>query len=122
MTAADLTINPDWVHYGNYSYQSGQQLYQQVQGQSLTAIVAGSDMVAVGLIKAAQQAGTQVPEQLSVVGIDGALAGEIVSPELTTVKQDFFRMGTTSVDNLLNDQAATFIPTRLVKRASVAKL
>lgn len=122
MTAADLTINPDWVHYGNYSYQSGQQLYQQVQGRSLTAIVAGSDMVAVGLIKAAQQAGTQVPEQLSVVGIDGALAGEIVSPELTTVKQDFFRMGTTSVDNLLNDQAATFIPTRLVERASVAKL
>ena len=118
MTAAGLTIDPGWVHYGNYSYQSGYQLFKQVQGRGLSAIVAGSDMVAADLIKAAQQAGVKVPQQLSIVGIDGSLASEIISPELTTIGQDFLQMGSTSVDNLLKNQESSFIPIRLIERAS----
>lgn len=121
MTAAGLAIDPHWIHYGNYSYQSGYQLFKQVQEYGLTAVVAGSDMIAAGLIKAAQQSGIKVPDQLSIVGIDGSLTSKIISPELTTISQDFYQMGVTSVDNLLNNQESTFIPIRLTERASVSK-
>lgn len=121
MTAAGLAIDPHWIHYGNYSYQSGYQLFHQIQDWKLTAVVAGSDMVAAGLIKAAQQEGVKVPDQLSIIGIDGSLASKIISPELTTISQNFYQMGITSVDNLLNNQESAFIPIKLVERASVSK-
>lgn len=122
MTDAQLAIAPNWVHYGNYSYETGKKLFPEVKGLGLTAIVAGSDMIAIGLIKAAQKAGIKIPDQLSIVGIDGDPAGEIVSPELTTISQDFQQIGIHSVDNLLKDKKSEFIPTKLIERQSVARL
>lgn len=122
MTAAGLAIDPGWIHYGNYSYQSGKELFPKICGRGLTAVVAGSDMIAAGLIKAATKNNVSVPDQLSVIGIDGSIMDEIITPELTTISQGFFQMGVTSVDNLLDDNKSVFIPTKLVERASVKKL
>jgi LacI family transcriptional regulator len=122
MTAAGLPINPHWIHYGDYSYQDGKKLFSAIQDSSVTAVVAGSDMIGAGLIKAATQAGWRLPEQLSIISIDGSDTCELTTPELTTVSQDFYQMGLTSVDNLLQDQPATFIPTTLIERDSVQTL
>lgn len=122
MTAAQLTIDPHWVCYGDYSYQNGQDLFPQLRGHGLTAVVAGSDMIACGLIKMANQAGLRVPDQLSIICIDGSSICEIATPALTSITQDFFQMGVKSVDNLLNDEQSIFIPTKLVERASVKQL
>ncbi|WP_242363343.1 LacI family DNA-binding transcriptional regulator [Limosilactobacillus antri] len=119
MTMAGLPINPHWIHYGNYSYQDGKRLFSAVQDSGVTAVVAGSDMIGAGLINSATQAGWQLPDQLSIVSIDGSDACELTTPALTTVKQDFYQMGLASVDNLLQDQPATFIPTTIIERDSV---
>ena len=119
MTNAGLIIDPGWIHYGNYSYENGKELFQEIQGRGLTAVVAGSDMIAAGLIKEAARNGVKVPDQLSIIGIDGSIIDEIVTPELTTVSQDFFKMGTASVDNLLDDDQSLFIPTKIFESAIV---
>lgn len=119
MTAARLTINPQWIHYGDYSYQCGQQLFNELTADHLTAVVAGSDMVGAGLIKQAVQTGIKIPDQLSIVSIDGSITSEITTPALTSVSQDFYQMGVKSVDNLLNDAPSLFIPSKIVERASV---
>jgi DNA-binding LacI/PurR family transcriptional regulator len=52
-----------------------------------TAIVAMSDIIAIGVIKAAMAAGLRVPQDLSVVGFDNITLASLIQPALTTVAQ-----------------------------------
>ncbi|MGB3376607.1 MAG: substrate-binding domain-containing protein, partial [Microbacterium sp.] len=52
-----------------------------------TAIVAQSDLLAVGAIRAAEELGLRVPEDLTVVGFDGIAADGLGSLTLTTIAQ-----------------------------------
>lgn len=65
-----------------------------------TAIVAGCDEVAIGVIIAARQLGIQVPAQLSVVGIDGHNLAEMFG--LTTLEQFPSRQGARAVEVVLS--------------------
>ena len=58
-----------------------------------TAIVAQSDLLAVGVIRAAEEIGLRVPEDLSVVGFDGIAVDGLGSHELTTVVQPALEKG-----------------------------
>lgn len=66
-----------------------------------TAVVAGSDEVAIGTIVAARQLGIQVPAQLSVVGIDGHELADMFA--LTTLAQDPKAQGTYAVSLAMNE-------------------
>jgi LacI family transcriptional regulator len=50
-------------------------------------------MMAVGAIRAAQSAGLSVPEDLAIVGFDDIRVAELVSPPLTTIRQDMVGIG-----------------------------
>ncbi len=58
------------------------------QGEIFDAIFAVTDVIAIGAIKALQQAGLRVPEDVSVVGFDDMPLAAHVTPALTTVRQD----------------------------------
>jgi DNA-binding LacI/PurR family transcriptional regulator len=58
-----------------------------------TAIIAQSDLLAVGAIRAAEQLGLRVPEDLSVVGFDGARIDGIAPHRLTTLRQPAVEKG-----------------------------
>ena len=58
-----------------------------------TAIVAASDIQAVGVIEGAETQGLRVPHDLSVVGYDDIALSRWMSPQLTTVHQPLRRMG-----------------------------
>ncbi|MBN8204736.1 LacI family DNA-binding transcriptional regulator [Microbacterium esteraromaticum] len=58
-----------------------------------TAIVAQSDLLAVGAIRAAEELGLRVPEDLSVVGFDGISADGLGSRRLTTITQPALEKG-----------------------------
>jgi GntR family transcriptional regulator of arabinose operon len=92
-----------------------------------TAIFAMNDLLALLVIRAAQQAGLRIPEDLSVVGFDNLELAEHVVPRLTTVHQDTALMGREAVRRLLAliegdrpQQIYTLLPTRLVIRESTA--
>jgi LacI family transcriptional regulator len=68
----------------------------------IEGIFAGNDVMAIGVIKAAERLGYQVPDQLKVVGFDGIEFGEIITPELTTVSQPIYQMGSTAATMLLD--------------------
>jgi DNA-binding LacI/PurR family transcriptional regulator len=90
-----------------------------------TAIVAGCDEIAIGVIVAARQLGIQVPAQLSVIGIDGHDLAEMFG--LTTLEQNPTLQGTRAVELLVarmadggedaNDRAVT-MPVSLTVRTS----
>jgi LacI family transcriptional regulator, galactose operon repressor len=58
-----------------------------------SAIFAGSDEVALGVMEAARARGLRIPEDLSVVGFDDTQVARLASPPLTTVKQPLREMG-----------------------------
>lgn len=66
-----------------------------------TAIFCASDMLAIGAIKAIKEAGKSVPKDFSVVGFDGIDIGQLITPRLTTIRQDARRMGEIAARKIL---------------------
>ena len=66
-----------------------------------TAIFAGSDEIAVGVMEAARKRGLEVPSDLSIVGFDDTQLARMSSPPLTTVRQPLAEMGRLAVRTAL---------------------
>lgn len=66
-----------------------------------TALFAFNDISAIGAIRALQEAGRRVPEDVSVLGFDDIYAAEFHNPALTTIRQPLFEMGQLAAQTLL---------------------
>ncbi|WP_274648670.1 LacI family DNA-binding transcriptional regulator [Paenibacillus humicola] len=66
-----------------------------------TAVVCTSDLMAIGAMEAAHDAGMKVPGDVSVVGFDNTAFASVVKPALTTVNQNIFAIGEKAVGHLL---------------------
>jgi DNA-binding LacI/PurR family transcriptional regulator len=105
--------------------ESGSQAVAELRsrGIQLDAIVAASDLIAIGALRTLQEAGVDVPRQVSVVGFDDIPAASLTTPPLTTVMQDTRRAGELLVETLLRQVAGetaanNVIPTKLIVRKS----
>jgi LacI family transcriptional regulator len=94
-----------------------------------TAIFASNDMSAMGVYRAAQEAGLRVPEDLSVVGFDNLPETACLVPALTTIDQFLTEMGTIAVDMIVKlihgdilESNLRKIATNLVVRDSCRRL
>jgi LacI family transcriptional regulator len=67
-----------------------------------TAVLAMSDAMAIGALRAARELGLRVPQDLSVVGFDDIDISQHTNPPLTTVHQPIRRKGETAVRALLS--------------------
>jgi DNA-binding LacI/PurR family transcriptional regulator len=67
-----------------------------------TALFAYNDISAIGAMRAFQEAGLRVPEDISVVGFDDIAIATLCIPSLTTVRQPLKRMGQTAAKTLLD--------------------
>jgi DNA-binding LacI/PurR family transcriptional regulator len=67
----------------------------------VTAIFAGNDALAFGVLKAARECGVRIPQDVSVVGFDNVELASIVHPALTTIHQAKYEMGEAAVSILL---------------------
>lgn len=72
------------------------------QGTPFTALFAFNDISAIGAIRALQEAGLRIPEDVSVLGFDDIYAAEFHNPALTTIRQPLFEMGELAGQTLLN--------------------
>jgi DNA-binding LacI/PurR family transcriptional regulator len=68
---------------------------------NVTAIFTANDNLALGLLKAMRLKGVDVPNDLSVIGFDDVPEAPYVSPPLTTVLQDFNRLGEAAMELLI---------------------
>lgn len=105
--------------------QSGYDATQRLiaRGIGFDALFAASDMIALGALRALQEAGVDVPGQVALVGYDDIPAAGMVNPALTTVAQDYRLAGELLVDTLLGqlagqDAPSRVLPPRLVVRRS----
>ncbi|OZG61312.1 LacI family transcriptional regulator [Bifidobacterium lemurum] len=73
-------------------------------GQLPEAVVCSNDQSALGVVELLQDAGLKVPDDVIVTGFDGVLAGRLLHPTLTTVRQPMEAMGRLAA-KLLDEQA-----------------
>ncbi len=83
-----------------------------------TAIFAGSDEVALGVIEAARVRGLRVPQDLSVVGFDDTQLARMASPPLTTVRQPLWEMGGVALRTALRLAAGETVESHHVELAT----
>ena len=67
-----------------------------------TAIFAGNDMIALGILLALREAGLRCPQDISVMGFDDLDLAEVTNPSLSSVSQSGYQLGTTATRILLD--------------------
>jgi DNA-binding LacI/PurR family transcriptional regulator len=111
------------------------QFIQSIMEQGITGIVAENDLIAIEVIQIAKEMGLTIPEDFSVVGFDNIHLSTFVEPKLTTISQDFERMGylaaqqlITAIENQQQDLSKNLpkenivVPVKLIERQTVKKL
>lgn len=88
----------------HFSIADGYQAMERLMGKmpEITAVFAISDVMAIGAMRAIQDRGLRVPEDISVVGFDGVDIGRYMNPRLTTIRQHRESIALRSVEILLN--------------------
>ncbi|MGO4187779.1 LacI family DNA-binding transcriptional regulator [Pseudarthrobacter sp. TAF60_1] len=117
----DLLREGDWS--AGSGYEIGRRLAEE---RTATALFVGNDQMALGILRAFNEAGVRVPDEVSVVGFDDQPESGYFTPPLTTVSQDFEELGRRCMDIMLKEIQAgaavssTVVMPRLVLRASTA--
>lgn len=86
-----------------YTLEGGQAAATRLLESGHTAIACGSDLMALGAIRAARALDLRVPDDVSVVGYDDSPTMAFVDPPLTTVRQPVPEMSAAAVSTLLEE-------------------
>lgn len=118
LAASGLQEGP--CRFGSYTRDFGRSAALDILSQCdarnrPTAIVAGADAIAIGVLDAAKSLGLKVPEDLSLIGFDDVNYASLLNPALTTVRQPVAEMGRLAFDTLLGRiNGAPIPPTALL--------
>lgn len=96
------SLQEDLIAEGDFSEGSGYHAMQQLLPAKPDAIFAASDIMAVGAMRAAREAGLEIPKDLAFVGFDDLPLAETHEPALTTVRQPVHKTGYKAVE-ILNE-------------------
>ncbi|WP_327178584.1 LacI family DNA-binding transcriptional regulator [Streptomyces sp. NBC_01335] len=115
MSMAGLEASSDLVLYGDFHVEGGYDRTMELLAlpDPPTAIFAGSDLQALGVLEAARVSGLRVPHDLSVVGYDDVPIARWSSPALTTVHQPLRQMAEEAVQMLLRMRDEAPMTTRM---------
>lgn len=92
---AGLEYKEDYVVEGDYTYDSGLEAWRKLTelDKKPTAILAGDDEMALGILHGAQDEGVVIPDQLEVIASDNTRLALMVRPQLTSIVQPLYDIG-----------------------------
>ncbi len=126
-----IAFDPQQDYQGvRFSYRDGYRATRELLNNSrpYTAIFATADVLAIGTIRALRDCGMRVPEDISVMGLDGLPLGSFLVPQLATVRQTVSLLAKRSVEILLDsiEQGAPAchetVPFEVLSRESVRSI
>ncbi len=126
-----LPVREEWILTGGFSEESGYEAMTLFlkKGRTLpTAMIMANDSVAFGAIRALQESGIKVPDDISVIGFDDQKWASELHPMLTTVRQPADQIASRGVELLLEairdpaqSNATVQIDPELIIRESTAR-
>ena len=90
-----------WVSRTTFTLEGGVQAGRRLLQAGVTGVVCGSDVMALGVVRAARLDGLAVPEDVSVVGSDDSMLIQFTDPPLTTVRQPAEALAAAVVQSLM---------------------
>jgi len=107
-----IRMDDDCVVAGDFSAESGfaATLELMARRPDITAIFAGNDTIALGVIGALAKLGKSVPRDVSVVGFDDLPFAGFVAPPLTTVRVDAIHQGRCAAEALMLRLKGKLVP------------
>lgn len=97
-----LPYDNDLVVEGDLSESSGYYGARKLMLAEPDAIFAASDIMAVGAMRAIQETGRRIPQDISIIGFDDLPPAARTTPALSTIRQPIRRMGVDLVEKLLD--------------------
>lgn len=120
-----ISLDPDLVRQSGWNTEEAYQAAYVLLGQQqdFTAIVAGSDLMAIGILRALHEYNLRIPQDISLTGFDDVVLSQYTTPPLTTVRQDRETMGREAIQRLValiegEKTTSLVVPTQLVVRQS----
>lgn len=127
----DKNLKPYAVEECNYTVKAGYDVMSKwiADGIVPSAVFAGDDFIALGVMNALLNAGLRIPEDVSIIGYDDQKFASELQPRLTTIRQPAAEVGKKGVElliSLLNEQAVEQhtkikLPSELIVRDSTAR-
>ncbi|MDE2183862.1 MAG: substrate-binding domain-containing protein [Alphaproteobacteria bacterium] len=122
LSEAGIPFTEEFCAAGMFSYQSGLEAGEQLLGlkNRPTAIFAGNDDMAAGVLAVSQRFNIRIPDQLSLAGFDDSLVAQVVWPRLTTCRQPIREMAAAAVSILVQRERDT-VPERQLDHEIVVR-
>jgi LacI family transcriptional regulator len=126
LTHAGVAPDPGLVRQSGWNIDEAYEAARTLlaERRDFTAIVAGSDFMAIGILRALTEHGLRVPDDVSLTGFDDVEFSQYTIPPLTTVRQDRVAMGCGAVQRLIamiegtGEVSPLILPTQLIVRKS----
>jgi len=123
-----LENDPHRVVFGRHVYDGGYEAMHQIMDSTtttFTAVLSSNDEMALGAMKALEEAGLRIPQDVAMIGFDNRLEGAAYDPPLSSIHVPLFTMGQRGMELLIRHiegkselPLRTKIPTRLIIRES----
>lgn len=109
-----LEANPDWVVEGDFTQQGGRRAANKLLSlpERPDMVFAANDMMAIGLLEAAEELGVRIPEDVAVIGCDDIYIAGLLRPALSSVRMPKYELGKRGAELLLGRIANPAGPTR----------
>jgi LacI family transcriptional regulator len=103
MAQHGLVLSPDYISEQSFSLSGGRAGLAQLMALNPrpTAVLCGNDLLATGALFEAQGMGIQVPQELSICGIDNNELSREVTPALTTVDLPTLELGVVTANQII---------------------
>lgn len=101
---AGLEFNPELLFPGGTdTIMTGVHSMQEILAtrRDITAVFGFNDLLAIGAMRALQEAGVRVPEEISVIGFDNILMSSFVNPPLSTINVPKYEIGQALIRELI---------------------
>lgn len=107
MGAAGVEIGKGWIQEGDFSFESGLAAMTALQKLEppVTAVIASSDEMALGVLQSAARCGVRIPKDLSLVSFDDTPAVRLSVPHITAIQQPIAPMTSTAAELLIDHKA-----------------
>lgn len=106
----------NWLLPSLSTVEGGEQSFNAAWDAGLrpTAVLAVSDAIAIGAVKAAQQHGLRIPQDIEIIGFDDIPLAELIQPALSTVRQPIIEKGRIAAELLIVALEGTSSPERVL--------
>jgi DNA-binding LacI/PurR family transcriptional regulator len=108
LSTLGIEVPPEYIRDVQNNYAFGAASFEELMAlpDPPTAVLASTDVLAVGALRAAHRLGLRVPEDVSITGFDDLPLAEHLTPALTTVRQPIAEMAAVAVKAAVEEAAA----------------